>query len=60
MGSTFQFVQLIKGDVYIAPLCEKDGYDFAGWYYDTAFTKPYYNRPIKTDITLYQKWVKHS
>lgn len=51
---------LTKGEIFTAPLIEKDGYDFSGWYYDTAFTKPYYNRPIKTDITLYPKWVKHS
>ena len=60
MGSTFKFVQQFKGDIFIAPLQEKDGYEFAGWYYDTAFTKPYHNRPIKADITLYPKWVKHS
>lgn len=60
IGSTFKFVQLVKGDVFVAPLQEKDGYEFAGWYYDTAFTKPYYNRTIKANIALYPKWVKHS
>ena len=53
-------VLVLKGDLFVAPLLHKDGYDFAGWYYDSAFTKPYYNRPIKSDITLYPKWVKHS
>ena len=58
IGNTAETIT--KGEIFTAPLIEKEGYDFAGWYYDTAFTRPYYNRPIKTDITLYPKWVKHS
>lgn len=51
---------LTKGEIFVAPLIEKEGCEFAGWFLDTACTKPYFNRPIKTDITLYPKWVKHS
>ena len=55
-----EVVTLFKDEVFIAPLVERDNYDFAGWFYDTAFTKPYYNRKVKSDIVLYPKWIKSS
>ena len=37
----------------------KDGYTFAGWYCDTALTKPYdFKTPVNTDIAVYAKWNK--
>ena len=53
-------VLLKKGDTFVAPLVEKNGYDFCGWFYDTAFTEPYKTRCISKDITLYPKWTKES
>ena len=53
-------VTQLKGELFEAPLLAKDGYEFLGWFYDTAFTKPYYNRPIKSDLILYPKWRKQS
>lgn len=51
---------LIKKELFIAPLIEKEGCDFVGWWYDSACTIPYVNGPVKSDIILYPKWVKHS
>lgn len=49
-----------KGDVFAAPLIEREGYAFGGWFYDTACTEPYKNKRITKDITLYPKWTKES
>ena len=36
---------------------DKDGYDFAGWYYDSEFTNPFNpNNKITSNITLYAKY----
>lgn len=36
----------------------RDGYDFLGWYYDQALTKPFdYHTDITEDISLYAHWV---
>ena len=33
------------------------GYDFSGWYYDQAYTKPFtFDQKIKESCTLYAKW----
>lgn len=53
-------VTLNKGDVFIAPLIEKEGYEFGGWFYDSARSKPYLNRRITKDLTLYPKWIQRS
>ena len=55
----FDPVQIKKGDVFYAPVPEKDGYTFAGWFYDSACTVPYLNKKISKDVMLYPKWVKH-
>ena len=37
---------------------ERDGYAFAGWYTDAAFTNPYVETTMPDkDLTLYGKWV---
>ena len=51
---------LMKGDLFIAPLIEKDGYEFGGWFYDSARSKPYLNRRLTKDLTLYPKWIQRS
>ncbi len=38
---------------------DKEGYVFAGWYNDDAFTSLFkFNGTIKNDITLYAKWIE--
>lgn len=39
----------------------KDGYDFAGWYIDPAFSAPFAfsSTPITGALTLYAKWSAH-
>ena len=49
-----------KGALFIAPVPTRDGYSFEGWFYDSAFSKPYINKRVKNDLTLYPKWLKHS
>ncbi len=34
----------------------KNGYEFAGWYFDSDFTEPFCENGNMTDITLYAKW----
>ena len=35
----------------------RDGYNFKGWYLDSACTQPYsLSKPIISDITIYAKW----
>lgn len=39
------------------PVPEKDGYDFAGWYYDAQYTLPVDKTVIPTkSITIFAKW----
>ena len=49
-----------KGDVFVAPFIEREGYAFGGWFYDTACTIPYKTTKIRKSITLYPKWTKES
>jgi uncharacterized repeat protein (TIGR02543 family) len=57
--ATQSTVEIVKRDVFVAPFLSRDGYDFLGWYYDTACTVPYQNKKLTKSITLYPKWVKH-
>lgn len=52
-------IQLVKGEFFSVPVPTRDGYDFAGWFYDSACTIPYKNIRIKKNIVLYPKWVRH-
>lgn len=56
----YETISCLKGERFIAPLPERDGYDFAGWFYDASFTKPYINRKIRNDLLLYPRWIKSS
>ena len=43
------------------PTPSKVGFRFAGWYFDTQYTKPYETDYLYTkmcDVTLYAKWEK--
>lgn len=58
--TSYQKITLKKGDTFFAPIPQRDNYEFAGWFYDSAFSKPYLNKRIKTDLVLYPKWIKSS
>lgn len=49
---------LVKGDYFEAPLIRRDGYDFCGWFRDSACSVPFINSRIYHNLTLYPKWVK--
>jgi len=46
----------VKDPVPLPPTPEKEGYTFAGWYYDEALTRPYDGKPIYEDTALYAKF----
>lgn len=50
-------VTIPKNSIFAAPLPEKEGYLFQGWFYDSACTIPYVTVKLKQSITLYPKWV---
>lgn len=56
----FKEISIVKGNEFVAPLHFKDGFDFGGWFYDSACTEPYKTTRITEDITLYPKWTKDS
>ena len=40
---------------------KKDGYIFAGWYFDSRFTTPFNGNELITDnVTLYAKWIENT
>ena len=51
---------LTYGSTLAVPIPERDGFSFAGWYWDTACTIPLKpEQKIKKDCTLYAKWNKY-
>lgn len=43
------------------PMLKREGYRFAGWFEDTAFTVPFLqSKKIHSDLMLYAKWVKEA
>ena len=55
----YQESSVLKGDLFVAPIPKKKGYSFAGWFYDSAFTRPYFSKKLRRNIVLYPKWIKH-
>lgn len=58
-----QKVQTVSdGDTVKEPkVDERDGYEFAGWFTDSGFTKKYnFATPVKNDFTLYGNWINKS
>lgn len=53
-------IELLKGETFLVTIPEREGYDFGGWFYDSACTEPYKTTAIKKDIVLYPKWTKSS
>ena len=53
-------IELLKGETFLVTIPERKGYDFGGWFYDSACTEPYKTTAIKKDIVLYPKWTKSS
>lgn len=59
-GSKISSQSVMDGDKAARPEDPvRKGYIFDGWYSDKNFKKPYdFNSPVKSDITLYAKWIK--
>ena len=57
-GSAVSPIAKTEGSVFVVPVPPtRDGYVFAGWYADAAYTTLYVFREIPAeDITLYAKW----
>ena len=46
-----------RGERIMLPIPEKDGFDFRGWFLDSACTVPYTStKPVKNELFLYPKW----
>ena len=58
-------VEKRAGDTPIYPIPERNGYTFAGWYYDSGFKQEFYMsqqhvyREQYEDVVLYSKWIKN-
>ena len=53
---TIPMMSSVRKDIPNIP--SKDGYWFAGWYKDPAFTQPFdINESISYDMTIYAKWL---
>ncbi len=53
-----QTIVQLKGCVFFAPVVNREGHIFKGWFYDSACTRPYLNTKVKSDIVLYPLWIK--
>ncbi len=58
--TTYLIKPVTKGyNVAVPTAPTKEGYVFAGWYADSAFTTPFYfGTVIEADTTVYAKWVE--
>lgn len=57
-GSKLSNMLYVLGDNLKLPEPKKDGYTFAGWYFDDMFQHPFISKDdIESSLTLYAKWV---
>ena len=61
-GTTVTSQKIESGKTATEPTAPtKDGYTFAGWFTDSGLTAAFtFNTAIKSDITLYAKWIEAS
>ena len=58
-GTVVESVKVKRGETVSEPTTTRDGYKFAGWFTDSALTKPYdFSTPVKSSLHLYAKWVE--
>ncbi len=57
-GDPLAPVEKPEGEMFVAPLPTRDGFEFKGWYFDTAFMKPVPEKgfAVSQDSTLYADW----
>ncbi len=61
-GETYKTVSIKDGSgIKLPEAPQKEGYEFAGWYYDADFTRPFSeasvsDNPIDEPLTVYAKW----
>ena len=60
--ATYLIKPVTKGyNVAVPTAPTKEGYVFAGWYADAAFTTPFYfGTVIEADTTVYAKWISNA
>ena len=52
-------IQVQYGRIAMLPTPKRDGYEFRGWFLDSACTIPFDSRiPIKRELILYPRWEK--
>lgn len=52
-------VEVYRDQPLILPFLTREGYEFCGWYLDSAHTIPFdQRRKVKKDTVLYAKWAK--
>jgi uncharacterized repeat protein (TIGR02543 family) len=55
-----QIISEVTNIPEVLPTPTKNGYTFAGWFYDRQFTRPVeFKQELKADIQLYAKWVQN-
>ena len=58
-GIVVKDVKVNYGQKITAPITSREGYVLEGWYSDSSFTKKFdFNTAIKSNMTLYAKWVE--
>lgn len=59
-GSAIDSNKIILDDLdkFDLPTPTKEGYQFAGWYFDIELNNEFKADNVKNDITLYAKWIK--
>ena len=59
-GTSVEDVIVVDGEMTIPANPTKDGYTFAGWYQDSALTKPFNlgSDVVTSNMTLYAKWAE--
>ena len=59
-GSAVESQTMLSGNTATQPAVPtKDGFEFAGWYSDSALTNEFnFSTPVESDITLHAKWTE--
>lgn len=54
----YEYVKVLRNTYYCPPFIYRSGYDFKGWYKDSACTVSWVNGAdkVRGKITLYAKW----
>lgn len=56
-GEIINTLKINKGDIALLEDIEREGYTFAGWYYEESFDTKYEFAPLDADQNFYAKWI---